>query len=48
MFKMLKSVCGEECLCRASVFEWHERFKEKLESLQDDELVKAMFIKFLC
>jgi hypothetical protein len=34
---MLKSAYGEECLLRTSVFEWHKRFKEGQESLQDDE-----------
>jgi transposase len=34
---MLKSAYGEECLSRISVFEWHKRFKEGRESLQDDE-----------
>jgi hypothetical protein len=28
-FEMLKSENGEECLSRTSVFEWHNRFKEK-------------------
>jgi transposase len=36
-FEMLKSAYGEKCLSRTSVFEWHERFKEGRESLQDDE-----------
>jgi NADH:ubiquinone oxidoreductase subunit C len=27
-FEMLKSMYGEECLLRTSVFEWHESFKE--------------------
>jgi hypothetical protein len=34
---MLKSVYGEECLSRTSVFEWRKRFKAGRESLQDDE-----------
>jgi transposase len=37
MFKMLKSAYGEECLSRKSVFEWHKRYKEGRELLQDDE-----------
>jgi hypothetical protein len=37
MFGMLKSTYGEECLSRAGVFEWHTRFKEGQELLQDDE-----------
>jgi hypothetical protein len=36
-FEILKSVYGEEYLLRTSVFEWHKRFKEGQESLQDDE-----------
>jgi hypothetical protein len=36
-FEMLKSAHGEECLSRTSVSEWHKRFKEGRESLQDDE-----------
>jgi hypothetical protein len=35
--EMLKSTYGEECLSRTSVSEWHKRFKEGRESLQDDE-----------
>jgi hypothetical protein len=31
-FEMLKSAYGEECLLRASVFEWHKRFKSISES----------------
>jgi hypothetical protein len=34
---MLKSAYGEECLLRTSVFDWHKRFKEGRESLEDDE-----------
>jgi hypothetical protein len=36
-FEMLKSEYGEEFLSRTNVFEWHKRFKEGPESLQDDE-----------
>jgi transposase len=36
-FELLKSVNGEECLSRTSVFEWHIRFKAGRESLQDVE-----------
>jgi transposase len=35
-FEMLKRAYGEECSSRTSVFEWHKRFKEGRESLQDD------------
>jgi hypothetical protein len=34
---MLQNAYGEKCLSRTGVFEWHERFKEGRESLQDDE-----------
>jgi hypothetical protein len=36
-FETLESAYGEECLSRTSVFEWHKRFKEGRQSLQDDE-----------
>jgi hypothetical protein len=36
MFEMLKSVYGEECSSRTSASEWHKRFKDVRESLQDD------------
>ena len=36
------------CMNRASVFEWHERFKEGKESVRDDERcsAKCIFLKF--
>jgi hypothetical protein len=37
-FEMLESAYGDECLSRTGVSEWHKRFKEGRESLQDDEL----------
>jgi hypothetical protein len=43
---MLKSAYGEECLSRKSVFEWHERFKEGRELLEDDERMKTMLAAF--
>jgi hypothetical protein len=36
-FEMLRNAYGEECLSRTSMFEWHQRFKERRDSLQDDE-----------
>jgi transposase len=36
-FEMLKSAYSEEYLSRTGVFEWHKRFKEGGESLQDNE-----------
>ena len=34
---MLQTAFGAPCLNRASVFEWHKRFKEGRESVRDDE-----------
>ena len=34
---MLQTVFGASCMNRASVFEWHKRFKEGRESVRDDE-----------
>ena len=37
MYGMLQTTFGASCLNRASVFEWHKRFKEGTESVRDDE-----------
>ena len=34
---MLQTVFQPSCMNRASVFEWHKRFKEGTESVRDDE-----------
>ena len=34
---MLQTACKLSCMNRASVFEWHKRFKEGRESVRDDE-----------
>ena len=34
---MLKTDFRPSCMSRASVFEWHKRFKEGRESVRDDE-----------
>ena len=34
---MLQTAFGASCINRASVFEWHKRFKEGRESVCDDE-----------
>ena len=34
---MLHITFGPRCMNRASVFEWHKRFKEARESAKDDE-----------
>ena len=36
-YGMLQTSFGASCINRASVFEWHERFKEVRESVRDDE-----------
>ena len=37
MSRMLQTAFGASFMNRASVFEWHKRFKEARESLRDDE-----------
>ena len=37
MYGMLQTAFGASCMNRASVFEWHKRFKEGKESASDDE-----------
>ena len=37
MYGMLQTAFGASCMNWASVFEWHKRFKEGRESVQDDE-----------
>ena len=34
---MLQTAFRPSCMNRASVFEWHKRFKEARESVRDDE-----------
>ena len=36
-YGMLQTAFGASCINRASVFEWHKRFKESRESVRDDE-----------
>ena len=36
-YGMLQTAFGAFCINRASVFEWHKRFKEGRESVKDDE-----------
>ena len=36
-YGMLQTAFGSSCTNRASVFEWHKRFKEGMESVRDDE-----------
>ena len=34
---MLQTAFRPSCMIRASVFEWHKRFKESSESVRDDK-----------
>ena len=36
-YGMLQTAFGASCMNRASVFEWHKRFKEGRESVWDDK-----------
>ena len=36
-YRILQTAFGPSCKNRASVFEWHNRFKEGRESVRDDE-----------
>ena len=36
-YGMIQTAFGASCMNRASVFEWHKRFKEGRESVRDDE-----------
>ena len=36
-YGMRHTAFGRSCMNRASVFEWHKRFKEGRESVRDDE-----------
>ena len=36
-YEMLQTAFGASCMNRASVVEWHKRFKEDRESVRDDE-----------
>ena len=36
-YRMLQTACGASCMNRASVFEWHKRFKEGGVSVREDE-----------
>ena len=36
-YGMLQTAFGASCMNRASVFEWHKRFKEGTESVRNDE-----------
>jgi hypothetical protein len=48
-FEMLKSVYGEECLSRTSVFEWHKRHIEAQKLRMQKSLMKTMLTAFfLC
>jgi hypothetical protein len=46
-FEMLKSVYGKKCLSRTNVFEWHRKFKEGRESLENAKR-KGQVFNFEC
>ena len=35
-FEMLRTAFGEHCLSRGRIFEWHRRFKEGRDSVDDN------------
>jgi len=35
-FETLRTAFGEQCLIRAHIFEWHKRFKEGRDSVDDN------------
>ena len=39
-YGMLQTTFRASCMNRASVFEWHNRFKEGRESMRDDEMCR--------
>ena len=41
-YGMLQTAFGPSCVNRASVFEWHKRFKKGRESVRDDERSKEV------
>ena len=38
---MLQTAFGASCMNRASVFEWHKRFKEGRDSVRDDRCARS-------
>ena len=36
-FEMLRTAFGEQCLSRDRIFEWHKRFEEGRDSVDDDD-----------
>ena len=53
-YGMLQAAYRPSCMNRASVFEWHKRFNEDMESVRDDErcgrswLAKGLGLRLLC
>ena len=39
---LLQTAFGASCMNRASVYEWHKRFKEGRESVREDERSKGV------
>ena len=38
---MLQTTYGASCMNRASVFEWHKRFKKGMEAVREDDWPKG-------
>ena len=48
-YGMLQTAFRPSCMNRASVFEWHKRFKEGTESVRDDERCgRSKEVKYQC
>jgi hypothetical protein len=47
MFEMLQIACGEECLSRTSVFEWHKWYTETQKVRVQKSRVKTLLTAFL-
>ena len=48
MYGILQTAFGASCMNRASVLEWHKRFKDASESVRDDECWLAKVLGLLC
>ena len=47
-YGMLQAAFGQSCINRASVFEWHKRFKEGRESVRDDIYIYIYIYIYVC
>ena len=44
-YGMLQTAFRPSCMNRASVFEWHKRFKEGTESVRDDQRCRSKEVR---